>query len=346
MTPNQILNVALVGCGFYAQNHLNAWRDLRNQGANLVAVCDLDQQKAKSSGERFGVPWYTDIAQLLDAHSVDLLDIATQMRSHQELAAIAIERKIACILQKPLAPSLEESAAIVDLAEARGVWLAVHENFRFGTGMRRVKEELDKGSIGAPNWARISFRTGFDVYSGQPYLAKEDRLVVLDLGIHVLDLARYFLGEVERLSCELQRRNPDIVGEDTATILMRHKSGAVSVVESTYQSKRVPDMFPETMLEIEGTEGSIILSQNQMMSVTSEGKTNMVAVGSPLLPWTSQPWHVSQEAVLHASAHFLDAFRSGHAADTSGADNLKTFSLVEATYEAAAKHRAVKPKFA
>lgn len=346
MTPNQILNVALVGCGFYAQNHLHAWHDLREQGAALVAVCDLDQQKAKSSGERFGVPWYTDLTQMLDAHSVDLLDIATQMRTHRELAAIAVEREIACILQKPLAPSLQESAAIVDLAEARGVWLAVHENFRFGTGMRRVKEELDKGSIGAPNWARISFRTGFDVYSGQPYLAKEDRLVVLDSGIHVLDLARYFLGEVERLSCELQRRNPDIAGEDTATILMRHKSGAVSVVESTYQSKRKPDVFPETMLEIEGTEGSVTLSQNQMMSVTSEGKSITVAVGSPLLPWTSQPWHVSQEAVLHASAHFLDAYRSGRAADTSGADNLKTFSLVEASYEAAATHRAAKPKFA
>lgn len=346
MTPNQIVNVALVGCGFYAQNHLHAWHGLREQGAALVAVCDLDQQKAKSSGEKFGVPWYTNINQLLDAHSVDLLDIATQMRSHQALAAIAVEREIACILQKPLAPSLQDAEAIVNIASARGIWLAVHENFRFGTGMRRVKEELEKGSIGSPNWARISFRTGFDVYSGQPYLAKEERLVVLDSGIHVLDLARYFLGEVERLSCELQKRKPDIAGEDTATILMRHKSGAVSVVESTYQSKREPDVFPETVLEIEGTEGSVTLSQNQMMSVTSEGKTNTVAVGSPLLSWTSHPWHVSQEAVLHANAHFLDAFRSGRAADTSGADNLKTFSLVEASYEAAATHRSVRPKFA
>jgi predicted dehydrogenase len=346
LTPNQIVNVALVGCGFYAQNHLNAWRDLRNQGANLVAVCDLDEEKAKCSGEKFRAPWYTDLAQMLSSHSADLLDIVTQMRSHQALAAIAIERETACILQKPLAPSLEESAAIVNLAEARGVWLAVHENFRFGTGMRRVKQELDKGSIGTPNWARISFRTGFDVYSGQPYLAKEERLVVLDSGIHVLDLARYFLGEVERLSCEVQRRKPDIAGEDTATILMRHKSGAVSVVESTYQCKREPDVFPEAMLEIEGTEGSVTLSQNQMMSVTSQGNTSTTAVGSPLLSWTSHPWHVSQEAVLQANAHFLDAFRSGRAADTSGADNLKTFSLVEAAYEAAATHRAARPKFA
>ena len=346
MPQRQSARVAVVGCGFYAQNHLHAWSDLRDQGAELAAVCDLDHERAKAAGNKFGVPWYADIALLLDAHAIDLLDIATQMRSHQALAAIAARRGIASIVQKPLAPTLEEARAIVDLAQEKGAWLAVHENFRFGTGIRRVKQELDAGSIGTANWARISFRTGYDVYAGQPYLAKEDRLIVLDSGIHVLDLARYFLGEVEHLSCELQKRKPDITGEDTATMLLRHKSGAVSVVETTYQSKRLPDVFPETMLEIEGADGAITLAPNQTMSVSSHGKTETLSVGSPLHSWTSHPWHVSQEAVLHANAHFLDAFRSGRDADTSGVDNLKTFALVEAAYEAAETHTSVKPKFA
>ena len=129
-------------------------------------------------------------------------------------------------------------------------------------------------------------------------------------------------------------------------MLLRHMSGAVSVVETTYQSKRSPDVFPETMLEIEGTDGAITLARNQTMSVTSHGKTETLSVGTPLHSWTSHPWHVSQEAVLHANAHFLDAFRSGRDADTSGVDNLKTFALVEAAYEAAETHTSVKPKFA
>ena len=82
-----------------------------------------------------------------------------------------------------------------------------------------------------PNWARLSFRTGYNVYGGQPYLAKEERLVILDVGIHVLDLARYFMGEVDRLYCETQKRNPKIRAEDTATMTFRHISGAVSIVE-------------------------------------------------------------------------------------------------------------------
>ncbi len=346
MPQRQNARVAVVGCGFYAQNHLHAWSGLRDHGAELAAVCDLDNDRAKAAGDKFGVPWYADIAQMLDAHAIDLLDIVTQMRSHQALAAIAASRDIASIVQKPLAPTLEEALAIVELAQERGVWLAVHENFRFGTGIRRVKQELDAGSIGVANWARISFRTGYDVYAGQPYLAQEDRLVVLDSGIHVLDLARFLLGEVEHLSCELQKRKPDVTGEDTATMLLRHMSGAVSVVESTYQSKRSPDVFPETMLEIEGTDGAISLAQNQTMSVTSNGKTETLSVGSPLYSWTSHPWHASQEAVLHANAHFLDAFRGGRDADTSGVDNLKTFALVEAAYEAADTHTSVKPRFA
>ena len=340
-----MVKVAVVGCGFYAQNHLHAWADLRAQGAELVAVCDLVQERAQAAGGRFGVPWFTDLGHMLDATAIELLDIATQMRSHQALAEVATERGVASILQKPLAPTLDEACAIVELARKRGVWLAVHENFRFGSAMRQVKRTIDTGAIGTPNWARISFRTGYDVYAGQPYLAKEERLVVLDSGIHVLDLARFFLGEVERLSCETQARRPGIAGEDTATMLLRHKSGAVSVVESTYQAKREPDVFPETMLELEGTEGSIMLTPNETMVLTSEGRSESRPVGSPLLSWTSYPWHVSQESVVGANAHFLESFGQGREAETSGTDNLKTFALVEAAYEAAETHRSAVPRF-
>jgi predicted dehydrogenase len=298
--------IGIIGCGFYAENHLHAWADLRSQGADLVAVCDLDPEKAKAAGDMLSAAWYTDVDEMLDANKIDLLDIATQMGSHQVLAAKAAERKIATILQKPLAPTLDESAAIVDLAQKHNVWLAVHENFRFGTGMLRIKEVIASGAIGTPNWARISFRTGFDVYSGQPYLAHEERLAILDSGIHVLDLARFFLGEVDRVFCETQKRNSMIAGEDTATIMLHHKSGSVSVVETTYEAHREPDVFPETMLEIEGSDGSVLMSAGQLMTVTANGRSYSENISSPLLSWTSHPWHVSQEAVLQANAHFLE----------------------------------------
>ena len=336
--------VGLIGCGFYAQNHLHAWRDLASEGADLVAVCDRDEAKARAAGERFNVPWFKDARAMLDAVPLDLVDIATRMDTHRELAALTAERRIATVVQKPFAPTWEDCVAIVDFAKARGAWLAVHENFRFATAMRRVKQVIDSGAIGEPDWARISFRTGFDVYKGQPYFYDEERLAILDVGIHVLDLARLFLGEVERVYCETQRRNPKVRAEDTATMTLRHASGAVSVVECTYAARRIPDPFPESMLEIEGPLGSIIVGKGEVMVVTTQGLSFDERIGAPLLSWTTRPWHVSQEAVRNTNLHMLQALRAGRPADTSGEDNLKTYALVEAAYESAQTHASVRPK--
>ena len=330
------VRVALIGCGFYAQNHLQAWKELAARGADLVAVCDRDPAKAKAAGERFGAPSFTDAAAMFDAVKVDLVDITTRMDTHRELAALAADRGVGAVVQKPFAPDWETCKAIVAHAGARGTWLAVHENFRFQTSMKRVHDVIASGAVGEPNWARLAFRTGFDVYRTQPYFYEETRFAILDVGIHVLDLARYFLGEVERVSCETQRRNPKVKGEDTATIMMRHVSGAVSTVECTYEARRIPDPFPETLLEIEGLAGSIIVSPGEMMRVTTQGLFYDEKIGGSLLSWTQRPWHVSQEAVLHTCAHMLDTFRAGRPADTSGEDNLKTYALVEAAYESAA----------
>ena len=336
--------VAMVGCGFYAQNHLHAWAHLAAKGAALVAVCDLNPATAEATGKRFEVPWFTDVDEMLGAVRIDLLDIATRMDSHRMLAAKAADRKLAAIVQKPFAPTWDECVAIVEHARSKGTWLAVHENFRFTSAMRRVKAVINSGAIGKPSWARISFRTGFDIYRGQPYLAKEDRLIILDVGVHVLDVARWLMGEVEHLSCETQRRNPNIKAEDTASALLRHVSGAVSYVDATYEARRIPDPFPETLLEIEGPEGSIIVTRGERMLVTTQGINFEESIGGPLLPWTSRPWHASQEAALHTCAHLLASFRAGVEAETSGSDSLKTFALVEAAYESAATGQTAVPR--
>ena len=218
-----------------------------------MAVCDRDEAKARAAGEKFGAQWFTDATQMLDTVKLDLVDITTRMDTHRELAALTAARKIPTVVQKPFAPEWEECVAIVENAKAHGAWLAVHENFRFASAMMRVSEVIAAGTIGEPSWARIYFRTGYDVYKGQPYFYNEERLAILDVGIHVLDLARVFLGEVERVSCETQRRNPKVRAEDTATMMLRHTSGAVSVIECTYEARRSDDAFPETLLEIEGS---------------------------------------------------------------------------------------------
>jgi D-apiose dehydrogenase len=206
-----------------------------------------------------------------------------------------------------------------------------------------VMDVIRSGAIGEPNWGRISFRTGYDIYAGQPYLLSEERFVITDLGVHVVDLARVFFGEADHIAAELQKRNPRVRGEDTATLMLRHTSGAVSVVECTYESRRLPDSFPVTLLEIEGTKGAIRLDGDLQIHVTSEGVLTSTDGDAPVLAWAARPWHVIQDSVYATCEHILQRFRSGKPADVSGADNLRTYALCEAAYSAAASGRAQKP---
>lgn len=332
--------IGVIGCGFFAQYHLHAWSDLGPEGADLVAVCDIDPAKAKAAGEKFGARWYTDAAEMLHKERLGLVDIATQVRSHLMLVELTMARRLPTIVQKPFGQTIEEVRRMVELSRAAGTFLAVHENFRFQLPHLKVAELVRSGAIGTPDWARITFRTNYDIYTGQPYLLTERRFVLMDLGVHVLDIARVLLGEVDHLTAELQKRNPRVAGEDTATLLLRHTSGAVSVVECTYQAKRLPDQFPETLVEIEGDEGSILTRIGNRIAVTSNGTTREIDADPVVLPWAERPWHVAQDSVLTTNRHMLQAVQAGRPAATSAEDNLRTFALVEAAYEAAGK---VKP---
>jgi len=94
--------------------------------------------------------------------------------------------------------------------------------------------------MGCRTWGRINWRTGYDIYADQPYLAARERFIRLDIRVHVLDLARVLMGEVERVFRETQSVRPGIAGEDMATIMLRHRNGAVSVVDCSYATQRDP----------------------------------------------------------------------------------------------------------
>ena len=154
---------------------MNAWKYLSQEGAKLVAVCDTNKKKAEAAGREFCVPFFCEMDKMLEDLRIDLLDVVTQMDSRPLIVKRSTELAIATILQKPLAPNLKKCVEIFQMGERNQAWLAVHENFRFGTGMQRVKKIIQSKEVGDMSWGRISFRTGYDVYRRQPYLAKEER---------------------------------------------------------------------------------------------------------------------------------------------------------------------------
>lgn len=334
------LRGALIGCGFFAVNQMHAWRVI--EGAAIVAICDRDPERLRIVGDQFGIAKrYTDAAALFESESLDFVDIATTAPSHRLLVEMAAAHRVPAICQKPFAPTLADAKAMVKACAEAGVPLMVHENFRWQSAIQAVRAVLDSGEIGTPFFGRISFRSAYDVFSGQPYLAKGKRFIIEDLGIHSLDIARFLLGDVSTITTRTACINPDIAGEDVATMLMDHKSGATSVVDCSYATKLAVEPFPETLIEIDGSDGTIRLAQGYRLTVTGRSGTVVSDVSPPLLPWASRPWHNIQESVVAIQQHWVDCLAKGIEPATSGADNLKTFALVEAAYLGAASREPV-----
>jgi D-apiose dehydrogenase len=338
------LRGGLIGCGFFAQNHLHAWGDVK--GAGLVAVCDRDRAKAEAAARKFGIASvYDDAAAMFAAERLDFVDIATTMPTHRPLVELAARHRVPAICQKPFAPTLADCVTMVDVCKAAGVPLMVHENFRFQTPLLAVQEVVRSGQLGRIYFGRVSFRTGYDVYAGQPYLADEERFIILDLGVHVLDVARVLMGEIDRLACVTASVRAGLKGEDSCTILTRHADGAACIVDASYASRQDPDPFPETLVELDGSDGTLRLARGFALTVVDKTGTERRDVSPPLLPWAQKPWHGPQESVLNTQQHFIDSLRGGREPATSGADNLKTFAACEAAYESAATGEMVVPAF-
>ena len=335
-----MLKGALIGCGFFAINHLHSWRDV--DGAEIIAICDSNSERLKVVGDQFDIAKrYHNANEMLAAEKLDFVDIATTAPSHRALVELAASKGIAVICQKPVAPTLQDAKAMVAACTNAKVPFMVHENFRWQSAIQKAKAILSEGEIGEIFWGRVSFRSAYDVFSGQPYLAEGQRFIVEDLGIHALDVARFLFGDALSMNARMKRVNPNIKGEDVATMMLDHSNGATSIVDCSYASKREVEAFPETLLEIDGTQGSLRLDQCYKLTFTNAKGTKYVDASPPLLKWASKPWHNIQESVLNIQQHWIESLRGGTEPQTSGRDNLKTFALVEAAYQSAATGQTV-----
>lgn len=326
------LRGGLIGCGFFARNHLHAWHEVA--GAEIAAVCDLDPARAERYAREFRVPRaYSDPAAMLREEGLDFVDVVTQPATHRPLVELAAQHGVHVICQKPMAPSLEEARAMVETCRAAEVRMMVHENFRWQTPMRALKAEAER--LGPLHFGRIFWRTAFDIYKDQPYLATDERFVIADLGVHLLDMARFYMGEVEQVYCQTQRINPQIRGEDVATILLKMRSGGTCLVELSYASRREEELFPQTLVDLEAWGSSVSVGPDFCLTVVSESGVIRRDAGPGRFPWSTPLLAAIQESVVQIQQHWADCLHHGRETETSGEDNLRTLELVYAAYRSA-----------
>jgi predicted dehydrogenase len=331
---------ALIGCGFFARNHMNGWADA--EGAEIVAVCDLDRSKAEGFARDFGAEAFTDAEAMLRQVKPDFVDVATTVESHRALVELSLRHGALTVCQKPFAQNYADGLAMVEAAERAGRPLIVHENFRWQKAFRVLRAQVDAGTIGRPRFARISFRHGYaDLYVNQPYLAEVENFALMDVGLHLFDVARFLMGDVERLSCETQRLNPRVRGEDAFTALLRHEGGGVSSVECSFFSKIEPDPFPETLVWLEGEAGTLELTFGYRVRLHRHGKVTEFD-GEPEVPaWGARPWHAVQDSVAAFEAHVVEVLRGSAEPQPSGRHNLETLAMTLAAYRSTARGEAV-----
>jgi D-apiose dehydrogenase len=205
------LKVALVGCGLISLYHLRAWQAA---GAEVVALCDVDGEKALARGREFGVAKvYTDAAKLFADGGFDAVDIAASVGAHAQIARLAADHGVHIMCQKPLTETVAEAEALIaDIGDR--VRFMVHENYRFRPHYLTVRQWIAEGRIGAVRHAAISCRgSGLCPREGdvpflierQPYLSGFRRNLVFETMIHHLDVLRAICGPLTVVAARLNR---------------------------------------------------------------------------------------------------------------------------------------------
>jgi len=325
-----------IGAGYFSQFHFDAWS--RMDDIEIAAVCDVSEEAASATASQYGIPTtYQNVPEMLDKERPDFVDIITRPDSHLSLVQQAADRGIAVICQKALAPSFDEAKAIVRVAESAKVRLMVHENFRFQPWYREIRRQIELGAIG-DRLHSIAFQCRMgdgwqhDAYmSRQPYFREMPRLLVFETGVHFVDTFRYVVGEIDGVCAWLRKWNPDIVGEDAATVLFDFNSGATGVWDGNRFNEPATEDARFTFGEalVEGSGGTIRLH--------GDGRLRLKPLGQPEreIDYACRRQGFAGDCVFHTQRHFVDCLRSGEPFETSGSEYLKTLAVVEAIYESA-----------
>jgi D-apiose dehydrogenase len=328
----------IFGAGFWARFQAAAWRELA--GAECVAICDPNAEKAATLAAEMGVPHtYTDPLAMFDNESLDFVDIVSAIESHEPLVLEAARRRIPVICQKPLADDLETSRRMVLACTESRTPLFVHENFRWQAPMMAAQKVIASGRLGRVIRMRLDFISGFPVFDNQPALKKLPRMILADAGVHILDLARFLGGEARSVYCRTQKVHREIAGEDVATVCLDMKDGATVVANLAYAGTPLQhESFPQTLLFVEGEQGSLTMKPDYDLRVTTSAGTESRQVAPTMYPWINPAYAVVQSSIVPCNESFLRTLNGQSLAETratTGVDNYETLRLVFAAYESA-----------
>ncbi len=334
------VKIAVFGCGFWSQFQIGGWLELPE--VEIVALYNRTLSRAEERGREFGIrSCYDDPEMVFRNHDFDVADIITDVDTHRQFVELAARHGKAVICQKPMAPDFEAAQSMLRVCREAGVRYYVHENYRWQPQIRRVKQLLDSGVIGEPFRARTAFNTAYPVFDNQPFLAQLEQFAITDQGSHQFDVCRFLFGEVSSLYCRTQTVNRGVKGEDVVTTVLQMKSGVVCNSEISFASLLEREAFPQTLMLIEGSEGSLRLDIGPQISVTTKSGTTCETVTPERYSWQHPDYKVEPPSIVSCNRNILDDLLGRGKAETTGDDNFETVRLVFSAYQSARRNAVV-----
>lgn len=216
------MKAGVIGVGAMGKHHARVYNELKE--VELVAVADVNAERAEEMARRYKVRAYVDYRKMLEEEELQVVSVAVPTRLHLQVAADVFERGVSCLLEKPIAPTVEEGREIITSANERGVKMAVGHVERFNPAIVELKRRIGRGELG-----RL-----FLIHARRlgPFPERiRDVGVVIDLATHDLDIMCYLTGsEVTRVYAETAQRI-HTQHEDLLSGLLRFSNGAIGVLD-------------------------------------------------------------------------------------------------------------------
>ncbi len=226
----------VIGAGFIGKVHLESLGKISE--AEVVAVCDIVKEVANEAAKKYSVPKvYYDYRELLKDRDIDAVIIATPPHIHVKQLVDALEHGKHVLVEKPLATTLEDARKALDaVAKHRDLKVMVGFCLRFHKLFKDIKRMIEGGELGDPVLLWHIAIGGLAVRGWMKRFSESGGMIV-ENAIHILDLYRWFAGDVELVSATARKVRSDLDYEDNFAIIMRHCKGCISAIAYSWSSK-------------------------------------------------------------------------------------------------------------
>ncbi len=243
------IKFAVIGCGSIGMRHI-AVIDA-DSNAELVAICDINENKCRELSDLYGVPYFTDYRELLKNTDAEIVNICTPHGLHAEMSIAASRHKKHVLVEKPMALNVKDCKEMIKEAQNNGVKLFVVKQNRYNTPIALTKKAVQDGKLGKIFMVQcnVMWNRHQEYYSGSDWRgSKKLEGGALHTQVsHFLDLMIWWLGDLVEAKTIMDTLNHNIEIEDCGVAALRFKNGAIG------------SLFWTTCVYNKNFEGSITL---------------------------------------------------------------------------------------